>query len=131
VNILGLVTVAGDGGAERSGLGGAPAALLGLLALHVNAAVSRHAIVDALWGERPRMAPSGCLSHYIVSLRRCSTIAARGAMKDASSGTKRYRLNLQMVNGLLVFQRRQLALRRAPLVTRSRHAECYERALGL
>jgi transcriptional regulator with XRE-family HTH domain len=94
VNILGLVTVAGDGGAERSGLGGAPAALLGLLALHVNAAVSRHAIVDALWGERPPDSAIGIVYTYISRLRSVLDAGPRrdeGCLVRDGSG---YRLNL-------------------------------------
>jgi DNA-binding XRE family transcriptional regulator len=50
IGILGPLVVFHEGKAG-SGLSGAPAALLGLLALSANRTVSRPAIVDALWGE--------------------------------------------------------------------------------
>jgi DNA-binding SARP family transcriptional activator/DNA-binding XRE family transcriptional regulator len=68
VGVLGPLAVSGDGAAV-SDLTGAPAALLGLLALHTNENVPRHSIVDALWGERPPRSAIGMVQTYVSRLR--------------------------------------------------------------
>ena len=68
VGVLGPLAVSGEGTAV-SDLTGAPAALLGLLALHPNENVPRHSIVDALWGERPPRSAIGIVHTYVSRLR--------------------------------------------------------------
>jgi DNA-binding SARP family transcriptional activator len=68
VNVLGPLVVSGEGAAVFD-LTGAPAALLGLLALHPNENVPRHSIVDALWGEKPPRSAVGIVHTYVSRLR--------------------------------------------------------------
>jgi DNA-binding SARP family transcriptional activator len=68
LGVLGPLAVSGEGAAV-SDLTGAPAALLGLLALHPNENVPRHSIVDALWGERPPRSAIGIVHTYVSRLR--------------------------------------------------------------
>ena len=66
VDVLGPLAVGGEGAAD---LAGAPAALLGLLALHPNENVPRHSIIDALWGEEPPRSVIGIVHTYVSRLR--------------------------------------------------------------
>lgn len=68
IDILGSVRVFGRG-KVRCGLASAPAAFLGLLAMHANATVSRCTIVDALWGEHPPRSAVGIVYTYASRLR--------------------------------------------------------------
>jgi DNA-binding SARP family transcriptional activator len=68
VDVLGPLAVSGEGAAVVD-LTGAPAALLGLLALHPNENVPRHSIVDALWGENPPRSAVGIVHTYVSRLR--------------------------------------------------------------
>jgi DNA-binding SARP family transcriptional activator len=76
VRILGpLMVVRND--EVQAGLSGASAALLGLLAMSVNRTVSRHAIVDALWGEDPPRSAIGIVHTYVSRLRSVLGTSAR------------------------------------------------------
>ncbi len=75
VSILGPLMIVRDGEVE-GGLSGAAAALLGLLALSVNRTVSRHAIVDALWGEDPPRSAIGIVHTYVSRLRSVLAVSA-------------------------------------------------------
>jgi DNA-binding SARP family transcriptional activator/DNA-binding XRE family transcriptional regulator len=68
VDVLGPLVVSGERAAVFD-LTSAPAALLGLLALHPNENVPRHSIVDALWGERPPRSAVGIVHTYVSRLR--------------------------------------------------------------
>jgi len=68
VDVLGPLTVSGEGAAV-SDLTGGPAALLGLLALYPNETVPRHSIIDALWGEKPPRSAIGIVHTYVSRLR--------------------------------------------------------------
>src|SRR5919202_2701139 len=67
--ILGPVEVARNG--ERLELGGEKQrALLALLLLHPKEVVSRDAIIDALWGDRPPATAAAALNVYVSKLRK-------------------------------------------------------------
>ena len=68
VDVLGPVAVSGED-AVVPDLADAPAALLGLLALHPNENVPRHSIVDALWDEKPPRSAIGIVQTYVSRLR--------------------------------------------------------------
>ncbi len=82
VGVLGPLSVRHGG--EPVDIGGAKAAaLLGLLALHPNTAVSRDEIVDVLWGELPPASHAHLVHTYAGRLRRRlgqgpRLVAARG-----------------------------------------------------
>src|SRR5215208_388039 len=57
-------------GAEVSTGGPKQRALLALLLLHANETVSRAALVDGLWGERPPETAAKALQVYVSQLRR-------------------------------------------------------------
>jgi Transcriptional regulatory protein, C terminal len=106
IDILGPLVVFHDGKA-RSGLSGAPAALLGLLALSANRTVSRPAIVDALWGEEPPRSAIGIVHTYISRLR---SVLRTGGEEDGGLLVRDragYRLNLDQ-DQLDVLQFRRL-----------------------
>jgi predicted ATPase/DNA-binding SARP family transcriptional activator len=68
--VLGPLEVLGDDG-ERLPLGGKrPRAVLGLLLLHANEAVSTERLIDAVWGEEPPATVRGALQVHVHSLRR-------------------------------------------------------------
>ena len=67
---MGPVEVIRDDG-EAVALGGKrPRALLGLLLLHANRAVSTERIIDALWGETPPPRARGALQVHVHALRK-------------------------------------------------------------
>lgn len=68
VDVLGPLAVSSEGAAVPD-LTGAPAALLGLLALHPNENVPRHSIIDALWGEKLPRSAIGLVHTYVSRLR--------------------------------------------------------------
>jgi YVTN family beta-propeller protein len=67
--ILGPLEVRLNGGALPLG-GRKQRALLALLLLHANEAVSRDRLIDALWGERPPPSVHQSLDSYVSRLRR-------------------------------------------------------------
>jgi len=94
VRILGPLVVERAGEAE-TGLSRASAALLGLLAVSANRTVSRHVIVDALWGEEPPRSAIGIVHTYVSRLRSVLTMSA--GLDDGPVVRERlgYRLNLE------------------------------------
>jgi predicted ATPase/DNA-binding SARP family transcriptional activator len=77
--ILGPLDVANGAGPVLIGAS-KPRALLGVLLLHPNEAVSSERLIDELWGERPPATANKVLQTYISQLRRllgADTIATR------------------------------------------------------
>jgi YVTN family beta-propeller protein len=71
-------------------LGGAkPRALLTVLLLHRNAAVSSDRLIDALWGERPPDSAAKSVQIYISQLRK---VLGEGRVETSARG---YRLHVQ------------------------------------
>ena len=68
--VLGPLEVLGDDG-EALPLGGKrPRALLAVLLLHPNDAVSSERLIDAVWGEDPPASVRGALQVHVHGLRR-------------------------------------------------------------
>jgi DNA-binding SARP family transcriptional activator len=68
--VLGPLEVLGDGG-EALPLGGRrPRAVLALLLLHRNEAVSIDRLIDAVWGDEPPASVRGALQVHIYALRK-------------------------------------------------------------
>ena len=67
--ILGAVDVHVDGRSLRLG-GPKPRALLAILLLNANAAVSRDRLIDGLWGEAPPATAAHTLDDYVSRLRK-------------------------------------------------------------
>ncbi|MBB5152480.1 BTAD domain-containing putative transcriptional regulator [Saccharopolyspora phatthalungensis] len=72
-------------------------ALFAVLALHANHVVSRHELIDALWGESPPASAEGSVYTYVSGLRRCleperSPRSNDGVLISESTG---YTLRLQ------------------------------------
>jgi DNA-binding SARP family transcriptional activator/tetratricopeptide (TPR) repeat protein/DNA-binding XRE family transcriptional regulator len=131
VRILGPLMVVRDGEVE-AGLKGAAAGLLGLLAVSVNRTVSRHAIVDALWGEEPPRSAIGIVHTYVSRLR--SVLAVSAGPDDGLLVRDRlgYRLDLEHDQvDVLQFRRLVESARRARAGGDAAQAcRAYEQALG-
>ncbi len=67
--VLGPVQVTDDGGELRLG-GPKQRALVAILLLHANQAVSRDRLIDGLWGERPPASARHTLDDYVSRLRK-------------------------------------------------------------
>ncbi|MGH3401808.1 MAG: BTAD domain-containing putative transcriptional regulator [Streptosporangiaceae bacterium] len=84
-------------------------AVLGLLALHASDGLSREAIVDALWGQRPPRAAAGMVQKYVSQLRR---LAGPGGGPEAAPPGRprvvcweggRYRLTAEICSDVAEF----------------------------
>jgi DNA-binding SARP family transcriptional activator/tetratricopeptide (TPR) repeat protein/transcriptional regulator with XRE-family HTH domain len=129
VSVLGPLLVQGGSGQPVTG---APAALLGLLALHPNVTVSRHSIVDVLWGDTPPRSAIGMVHSYVSRLRSALETGHDGlslVVRDHGG----YRLDLEVDQlDLLIFRQLVDAARRAWAAGDPEMAYVqYERALGL
>jgi DNA-binding SARP family transcriptional activator len=104
-----------------------------LLSLHANATVSRHVIVDALWGDKPPRSAIGIVHTYVSRLR--SVLKIGRELDDGFLVRDRmgYRLNLADDQlDLLVFRRLVEGARQARAAGDAEQAcGVYERALGL
>src|SRR5438034_7569242 len=67
--LLGPLEVLREGGPLRVG-GPKQRALLALLLLHANEALSRERLIDGLWGERPPATAAKALQVYVSQLRK-------------------------------------------------------------
>ncbi len=68
--LLGPLEVAGDDGAEVALGGPRPRAVLALLLLSANEAVSVDRLIDGVWGESPPASAAGALQVHVHSLRK-------------------------------------------------------------
>ena len=90
ISVLGPLTVWRDGRCVPLGPE-AQRAVLGLLALHANAAVHREALIDALWSSEPPPTAVAMIQSYVSRLRRL--LGPAGDQPLISTGTS-YRLAL-------------------------------------
>jgi DNA-binding SARP family transcriptional activator/tetratricopeptide (TPR) repeat protein len=115
VGVLGRLTVWRDGVPVPLGAPG-QRVVLGLLALHPNAALHRETIIDVLWGEEPPGSAVAVIQSYVSRLRGVLDPGRRSRAGDgvlASDGV-RYWLNVDEDRlDLLGFQSRARAARRA------------------
>ena len=68
--VLGPLEVLGDGGKPLPLGGKRPRALLALLLLHPNQALSTERLIDAVWGEDPPASVRGALQVHVHALRK-------------------------------------------------------------
>ena len=88
--LLGPIEVVGDGDVELRIGTGRQRALLGLLVLHANEAVSRERLVDELWGSPPPPTAHKMLHNQVSSLRQA--LGRNGRLETLGSA---YRLNVE------------------------------------
>jgi DNA-binding SARP family transcriptional activator/DNA-binding XRE family transcriptional regulator len=130
---LGSLTALRDG--EAIGLGSSrQRAVLGLLALHWPAGVSRDVIVDVLWGERPPRSATAEVQGYVSRLRQLldPERAPRGRAGPVTLTDHGYRLGDGI--GLDLAEFRQLSRRADAAAARAQFGlacALYERSLGL
>ncbi|HEY9456353.1 MAG TPA: winged helix-turn-helix domain-containing protein, partial [Gaiella sp.] len=68
--LLGPVEVLGDDGVPVAVPGKRPRAVLALLLLHPNQAVSTERLIDAVWGDDPPASARGALQVHVHALRK-------------------------------------------------------------
>jgi DNA-binding SARP family transcriptional activator/DNA-binding Xre family transcriptional regulator len=127
IDVLGPLAAWRDG--TRLYLGsGRQRAMLGLLALHVGAAVHRDGIIDTLWAERPPASAVAEVQSYVSGLRKLfgdgEVVASSGACYRLAVGTGQVDL---AAFRLLAGQAHDAATGPHPVVG----CDLYERALSL
>lgn len=127
IDVLGPLVAWHDG--TRLDLGsGRQRAVLGLLALHVGAAVHRDVIIDTLWGERPPTSAVAEVQGYVSRLRKlfgdAEVVVTSGACYRLAARTGQVDL---AAFRLLVSRARDAVCGPDPVVG----CDLYERALGL
>jgi DNA-binding SARP family transcriptional activator len=112
--LLGPVEVVGDDGPLLLG-GPKQRALLALLLLHRNEALSRDQLIDSLWGERPPATAQKALQVYVSQLRK---LIEPESLETTATG---YRLHLE--SGQLDVDRFEAVLGKARSALTEGHAD--------
>jgi DNA-binding SARP family transcriptional activator/streptogramin lyase len=120
--VLGPLEVEEDGRVLKLG-GGKQRALLALLLLHANEAVSRDRLIDELWSSRPPETASAAIQVYVSQLRK---LLGRDAIVTQPPG---YLIRIQ--EGTLDLERFEASVARARGVPPDEAAELLRHALAL